>query len=178
MSGSGSSARPAIALSTTAARVTSPAAHFQMSSSAFKDGAMLPVRYTCQGDGVSPPLTWAAPPRGAWSLALLCEDPDAPGGTFTHWIVYNLPATIRQMPEAVPAVSSLKNGAIQACNDFGGIGYGAPCPPSGTHRYFFRLYALDSKLGPDIAMNRARLLQAMKGHILAQAELMGRYQKH
>jgi Raf kinase inhibitor-like YbhB/YbcL family protein len=148
----------------------------QITSPAFRPGDDVPTKHTCDGQDVSPALEWSDPPDGTRSLALICDDPDAPRGTWSHWVLYNLPPSARGLPEAVPPDKSLPDGSMQGKNDFGRIGYGGPCPPRGSkHRYFYRLYALDA--APNLAPGATRqaLLDAMRGHILAEAELMGRY---
>ncbi len=137
----------------------------------------IPQHYTCDGDNVSPPLEWGDVPEGTQSLALIAEDPDAPGGTFTHWVLYNMPATLRRLPEDVRRDEILPNGTYQGINSFQRIGYGGPCPPGGTHRYYFRLYALDAKLELPPGVGKEMLLEAMEGHILAQTEVMGHYSR-
>ncbi|MCD6340057.1 MAG: YbhB/YbcL family Raf kinase inhibitor-like protein, partial [Verrucomicrobia bacterium] len=130
------------------------------------------------GEDVSPPLAWSGAPEGAQAFALICDDPDAPMGTWVHWVIYDIPAEAAGLEENVPPEESLPNGARQGRNDFRRIGYGGPCPPPGKpHRYFFRLYALSAKTGLPPGATKARLLQAMEGKILAQAELMGTYQR-
>lgn len=145
---------------------------------AFGPGSDIPVQYTCDGDDISPPLRWNDPPAATGSLALVVDDPDAPGRTWVHWILYDLPAAERELPEGVPTDGTLESGAKQGHNDFGRSGYGGPCPPRGTgHRYYFRLFALDAALGLRPGATRAQLDRAMRGHVLAQAELMGRYRR-
>jgi Raf kinase inhibitor-like YbhB/YbcL family protein len=122
-------------------------------------------------------MSWTDPPAGAQSLALIMDDPDAPGGTWTHWVLYNLPASARGLPEDIPPDARLADGSQHGKNSWGKPGYGGPCPPSGTHHYFFKLYALDSLLDLPGGTNAAGLLGAMQGHILGQAELMGTYRK-
>jgi Raf kinase inhibitor-like YbhB/YbcL family protein len=148
-----------------------------LSSSVIRE-QKIPRYYTCDGDNVSPPLAWENVPEGTQSFALIAEDPDAPGGTFTHWILYNLPPSLRWLPENVRRDPTLPNGALQGFNSFRQVGYGGPCPPGGTHRYFFRLYALDRQLELPPAAHKEDLLEAMQGHILAEAELMGTYTRH
>lgn len=115
---------------------------FNLTSKAFEYGASIPVKHTCKGEDVPPPLIWDEAPKGTVSFALVLEDPDAPGGTFLHWLIYNLPADINELDGVSPVEKNLRNGALQAKNDFGRTGYGGPCPPSGEeHRYFFRLFA-------------------------------------
>ncbi len=161
---------------------TEPAANksepvIQMTSSAFVDGGILPQKYTCEGSKVSPPLQWGPAPPAAKSIAITCEDPDAPGGTFTHWVLFNLPAIARGLPEAVPTTAKLAGGAVQGQNDFGSAGYGAPCPPSGIHRYIFKVYALDQPLALSDHTTRQDLLNAIERHIVAQGEVTARYGK-
>ncbi len=144
-------------------------------SSAFSEGGMIPSQYTCDGKDISPPLSWSEVPEGTKSFALICDDPDAPMGTWVHWVIYNIPDTTRQLPEAVPTTERLQDGSFQGKNDFKRFGYGGPCPPGGTHRYFFKLYALDTMLDLKPGATKAQLLEAMKGHILAEAQLMGKY---
>jgi hypothetical protein len=158
-----------------------PSVAFSLSSSAFAAGGDIPTRYTCEGEDISPPLAWSAPPAGAKSLALIMDDPDAPDPrapktTWTHWVVYNLPPAAGTLPEGVNR-SGLPAGAREALNDWQRPGYGGPCPPIGRHRYFTRLFALDVVL-PDLGrQGRAQVLAAFAGHVLAQAELIGLYQK-
>ncbi len=146
-----------------------------LKSTAFGEEEMIPKKYTCDGMDVSPPLSWDSVPDGTMSLALICDDPDAPMGTWVHWVLFNIPANIRELPENVPSQKILSNGAIHGTNDFRNFGYGGPCPPSGTHRYYFKLYALDTELSPEAGASKAELLKAMEGHILAEGQLMGKY---
>lgn len=148
-----------------------------LTSTAFEEGGMIPKKYTCDGKDISPPLTWGTVPEGAKSLALIADDPDAPRGTWVHWVMYNIPPSLQGLPEAVPAEKTLADGARQGTNDFRKIGYGGPCPPGGTHRYFFKLYALDQEMAVDPGMTKDQLLKAMQGHILAEAQLMGNYKR-
>lgn len=148
----------------------------KIESQAFQADGMIPTSYSCDGQDTSPPLSWDAPPEGAQSLALIVDDPDAPGRTFVHWVLYDIPPETQQLPEGVGSEST-PGGGIQGKNDFGNIGYGGPCPPSGSHRYFFKLYALDRQLGLDTGATKAQLEAAMSGHILATAELIGRYSR-
>lgn len=148
---------------------------FALASSAFANGGAIPAIYTGDGADISPPLEWTAPPAGTASLVLICEDPDAPVGNWVHWVIFNLPPDSAGLPEGVPAEPSYGASALQGLNSWGSTGYGGPAPPSGTHRYFFRLYALDCmlRIGPRATAERVR--QAMEGHVLAEAELMGTY---
>jgi Raf kinase inhibitor-like YbhB/YbcL family protein len=144
-------------------------------SAVFDQGGMIPTRYTCDGVDVSPPLAWGGVPEGTKSVALICDDPDAPGGTWVHWVLFNLSADTDALAESVPTRQNLDNGARQGKNDFGKWGYGGPCPPKGTHRYYFKVYALDRMLNLDADTKKAHLVKAMEGHILAEGEIMGRY---
>lgn len=148
-------------------------------STAFNNRDIIPPRYTCDGQDVSPPLTWSPPPADTQSLALICDDPDAPGKTWVHWVVYNLSPSTRFLPEAVPGESAVAGIGLQGINDFHQLAYGGPCPPGGTHRYFFKLYALDNTLDLQPGATKAELEVAMKGHIIDRGELMGYYtRKH
>lgn len=149
----------------------------KLTSTAFQDGALIPSKYTCDGPNVSPQLSWSAVPPGAKALALVCDDPDAPGKTWVHWVVYDIPPITMELPEGIVHEEKLSNGGKQGQNDFGKIGYGGPCPPSGTHRYFFRLYALDSETSLELGATKDQLWKAIDGHVLAQGELMGKYQR-
>ena len=143
---------------------------------AFGNGSEIPKKFTCDGNNVSPALSWKGVSKTAGSLALIADDPDAPGGTWTHWLLWNLPASLTSLQEGLPARDRFDNGAVQGQNDFSRIGYGGPCPPPGKpHRYFFKLYELDTTLAVRPGSSRKELDRAMKGHILSQAEWMGRY---
>ena len=146
-----------------------------ITSTAFEEGGMIPKPYTCDGKDMSPPLAWTSIPEGTKSLALICDDPDAPGGTWVHWVLFNLPADVKELPENVPPKKTLENDAKQGKNDFRKIGYGGPCPPGGTHRYYFKLYAVDTVLDANPGITKQELLNAMEGHILAEGQLMGKY---
>lgn len=152
-----------------------------LTSPAFDSGATIPQKYSCQGEDISPALDFSAPPANTKSLALLVDDPDAPAGTWTHWVVYNLPAEALKLAEGASRAkgqpAQLPSGAVQGKNSFNRGDYGGPCPPSGTHHYYFRLYALDITLPADPPLDRPALLKAMDGHVLGQGELMGTYQK-
>lgn len=153
------------------------AADFKLSSRAFKKGDMIPAKYTCDAENISPPLEWGKVPRKTQSLVLIMNDPDAPSTDWVHWVIFDLPPSINNLPQAMPPLKQLANGEIHGQNDFKQLGYGGPCPPQGTHRYFFKLYALDTvlRLEPGTPANGVR--QAMKDHIIAKGELMGRYQR-
>jgi Raf kinase inhibitor-like YbhB/YbcL family protein len=150
----------------------------RLTSSAFQPGGNIPKQYTCEGNDISPQLAWQGAPAGAKTFALIVHDPDAPrAGGWYHWVVYNLPSSVASIPENAPKQQDLSGGGTQGRNDFGNAGYGGPCPPSGTHRYFFRLYALDTDLKLNSGATAKDVEKAMEGHILAQGELMGKYQK-
>ena len=151
---------------------------FEMKSPAFAQGKMIQKKYTCDGADVSPPLTWTEPPSGTKGFALIADDPDAPMGTWVHWVVYDLPVGARQLAEGVPKQETLPDGTKQGSNDFRRIGYGGPCPPAGpVHRYFFKLYAVDKKIGLPPGATKQQVLEAIKDHTLGQAELIGTYQR-
>ncbi len=148
----------------------------QVSTKSFSAGGEIPKRYTCDGADVSPQLSWSDPPQGSQSLALIADDPDAPRGTWTHWVVYDLPARTKELAEDVRKVDQMPGGGSQGRNDFGKVGYGGPCPPPGKpHRYFFRVFALDKPLGLKPGASRKEVESAMQGHVLEQGEVMGRY---
>jgi len=147
-------------------------------SPAFAEGTPVPVEHTCEGSGSSPGVAWSEIPVDTRSFALVCDDPDAPGGTWVHWVLFNLPADAVELAPAVPPAPELPSGARQGINDSGNVGYGGPCPPRGRrHRYFFRLYALDCTLNLAAGVKRPDLDQAMAGHVLADATLMGTFQR-
>jgi len=148
-----------------------------ITSKAFSEGGMIPVKYTCDGEDVSPPLAISGVPEKTKSLALISDDPDAPGGTWVHWVLYNLPPGTRELPEKLPTKQILDNGARHGITDFGRFGYGGPCPPGGTHRYFFKVYALDVVLDLSGKITKKDLVAAMQGHILAEGQLMGKYKR-
>lgn len=144
---------------------------------AFEAGGMIPKQYTCDGQDISPPLNWSDVPSGAKSLALIADDPDAPMGTWVHWVAWNIPVAARTLEENVPKRETLPNGVKQGTSDFRRVGYGGPCPPSGTHRYFFKLYALDTTFNLPPSTTKKDLEKAMQSHVLAQAEVMGKYSR-
>jgi Raf kinase inhibitor-like YbhB/YbcL family protein len=149
-----------------------------LSSPVFQEGQNIPIKYTCDGQDISPPLTWSEPPSETQSFALIMDDPDAPGGVFTHWLLFNLPADSRELAEAVPPQNELPNGTLQGKNDFGAIGYGGPCPPLGpAHHYRFTIFALDQPLDLKAGASRKQVLGAITGHILARGQLIGIYQR-
>jgi hypothetical protein len=150
-----------------------------ISSGSFANGGYIPKKFTCDGADVSPELSWTNPPAGTRSFALIADDPGAPVGTWTHWVIFDLPSTTRSLPEGVSNImDKLPDGGRQGLNDFGKIVYGGPCPPPGqAHRYFFKLYALDRKLGLEPGSTRVRLEQAMQSHVLNEADWMGKYRR-
>jgi len=154
------------------------ASKMELKSTSFEPGGFIPKRFTCEGADVSPALAWGEPPAGTQGFAIIEDDPDAPSGTFVHWVVYDLSAGSSRLPEALPGNDQIPGGGRQGANDFSKIGYSGPCPPPGkAHRYFVRLYALDAPTGLSPGAARSELDNAMKGHILAQAELMGRFKR-
>ena len=151
---------------------------FELKSPNFKAGSTIPPEFTCVGADISPALEWNAPPANAQSFALIADDPDAPVGTWVHWVLYNLPAKTRSLSQAFPKSDRSEDGTLQGRNDFGKIGYGGPCPPPGKpHRYFFRLYALDTQLNLKPGASKKDLDRAMQSHILAETEYMGRFSR-
>jgi Raf kinase inhibitor-like YbhB/YbcL family protein len=149
----------------------------EIKSSAFTDGGKIPVEYTCDGAGISPDLSWSNVPPETKSLVLICDDPDAPMGTFTHWVMYNIPPKVNNLPAGTPAEPKLDNGALQGINSARKIGYTPPCPPSGTHRYIFTIYALDTVLNLEPGVQKSEVEQAMEGHILAEGRIIGKYSR-
>jgi Raf kinase inhibitor-like YbhB/YbcL family protein len=147
----------------------------QVTSTAFTSTNAIPQKYTCDDQDISPPLAFANIPSGTQSLALICDDPDAPSGNFIHWVLFNLPASTTSLSESIEALATLSNGAKHGTNDFGTTAYGGPCPPSGTHRYYFKVYALDTTLSLAAGATKSELISAMSGHILSQGQLMGTY---
>ena len=157
--------------------VQPPVASFTLSSPVFAQGAAIPAQFTCDGADKSPPLTWTGAPAGVQSFALIMDDPDAPIGTWVHWVIFNIPASTTDLPATIGPDPTLEDGSIQGLNSWRRVGYGGPCPPRGQHRYFFKLYALDTMLALRSSATKTDLLRAMEGHILAQAELMGVYRR-
>jgi Raf kinase inhibitor-like YbhB/YbcL family protein len=148
---------------------------FEISSPAFKKGQPIPAKFSCDGNDVSPALVWTDPLAGTQSFALIMDDPDAPMGTWVHWVIFNIPASTRGLTESMPTDPKLSDGSLQGKTSAGSNGYHGPCPPSGTHRYFFKLYALDTMLPLYADTDKKGLLKAMEGHILANVELMGTF---
>ena len=149
----------------------------KLTSTAFKEGQAIPRTYTCDGVNVSPPLEWSGVPKTAKTVAIICDDPDASPDTWVHWVLYNLPADNIGIVESMPKTEKLLAGGFQGANDFKKIGYGGPCPPSGTHHYFFKIYALDSELPLQAGATKAETMKAMEGHIILQGQLMGTYKR-
>lgn len=148
---------------------------FALKSPAFENGGLIPREHTCDGKDVSPALFWTGVPQNAATLALIVDDPDAPRKTFVHWVLYDVPATATGVAQGVAAAPTLPLGGTHGVNDFGNLGYGGPCPPSGTHHYAFTLYALDARLGLKSRATKDEVLRATQGHVLAQARLVGEY---
>ena len=147
-----------------------------ITSAAFGEGQRIPKKYTCDGEDVSPPLKWSGAPKGTQSFALICDDPDAPMGTWTHWVVWGIPADVDSLQEDVRSESKLPAGARNGENSWRRLGYGGPCPPPGNpHRYFFKLYALDAPIDPSGTPDKLAIEKAMEGHVLDVAQIMGRY---
>jgi Raf kinase inhibitor-like YbhB/YbcL family protein len=154
------------------------ATKIHLTSPTFADGAAIPSKYTCDGENISPPVAWGKFPEKTKSLALVCDDPDAPAGTWVHWVIFNIPPIFNALSEKAPPEEILPPGTKQGRNDFNRIGYGGPCPPRGNpHRYFFKLYALDTKLSVHPGATKKELMAAIEGHILAQGQLMGTYKR-
>jgi Raf kinase inhibitor-like YbhB/YbcL family protein len=151
----------------------------RLTSTAFAEGGMIPKTYTCDGEGKSPPLAWADVPSSARTLVLLCDDPDAPGGNFSHWVVFNIPRSVTSLDEGLAKTKTVTTAPgvalVHGLNDFGVVGYGGPCPPFGTHRYFFRLYAVDGRLDLAPGASRDTVLETIEEHIVAEGRLMGKY---
>lgn len=146
-------------------------------SSAFGEGERIPSDFTCEGADMSPPVEWSGVPAHAKSLAILVDDPDATAGDWVHWLAYDLPPSLTQLPAGIPEGGRLSIGGSQGRSDFGSLGYGGPCPPSGTHRYFFKVYALDAVLHLKPGATKKELLEAMQGHVLAEGRLTGTYER-
>jgi Raf kinase inhibitor-like YbhB/YbcL family protein len=149
----------------------------KLTSPAFGEGEMIPKKYTCDGDNLSPPLAWSGVPQNAQALALIADDPDAPSGTWVHWVVFNLRPGSAGLPEGITASRAPEEAAVQGTNSFRKVGYGGPCPPPGTHRYFFKLYALDGPLALAANATAQDVQAAIQGHVLAEGQLMGRYKR-
>jgi len=154
-----------------------PKTTLRMDTSSFPKGGKIPDKYTCKGQNISPEISWKGLPPGTQSLVLICDDPDAPTQTWVHWVMYNIPANVYELTEAFPADDKMPNGILQGVNDFNKIGYGGPCPPSGMHRYYFKLYALDRFLEMAAGAGKDQVLKALKGHQLGFTQIMGLYGK-
>ena len=151
--------------------------NIEVKSSAFQDGGMIPKRYTCDGQDISPPLSWGGVPANAKSIALIMDDPDAPVGTWVHWVLFNIPPGTKELAEKIPPSLSLPDGARHGKNGWGKLGYGGPCPPGGTHRYYFKFYALDIILNVQGGITKSQLLKYIEGHVLAEGQLMAKYKR-
>jgi len=177
MLGCGPRQQPASPSSPTPTAQKETIMELKLTSAAFKEGEAIPRQYTCDGVNVSPPLEWGRAPKNAKTIAIITDDPDAPGGTWVHWVLFNLPAENIGLVENLPVTENLKAGGFQGKNDFDKIGYGGPCPPSGTHRYIFKIYAVDAELPLKAGATKADVEKAMQGHIVAQGQLMGSYSR-
>ena len=151
--------------------------NLDIKSTAFGEGDSIPKQYTCDGADISPQLSWSQPPEGTGSMVLICDDPDAPMGTWVHWVLYGLSPDTLEISEGIPDDKEVLGGAKHGVNDFRKYGYGGPCPPGGTHRYFFKLYAVDTEVNLDPGATKDEVLDAIKGHVLAEGQLMGRYSR-
>ncbi len=158
--------------SASSSKEVSAMAALQITSSAFQNNGNIPRQYTCDGTDINPPLMIANCPQGTKSIALICDDPDAPVGTWVHWVIWNIDPGVKEIKE-----NTVPQGAVQGINDFRKHSYGGPCPPSGTHRYFFKVYALDMMLNISPNSTKADLEMAMKGHVLAEGQLVGLYKR-
>jgi len=146
-------------------------------SNAFSEGGMITAKYTCDGKDISPDISWTGIPEGAKSIVLISDDPDAPAGTWVHWVVYNIPPERTGFDEGIPPKEELEDGTIQGKNDFGRIGYGGPCPPGGTHRYYFRIYALKEKPGVRPGLTKKQIMEKINDLIISEGQLMGKYER-
>ena len=149
----------------------------EITSSSFVHEDMIPAKYTCDGQNISPPLAWSGAPKETKSFALICDDPDAPAGTWVHWVIFDIPSNINFLPEKVAKQEEIAGLGKNGKNSSRRYGYDGPCPPSGTHRYYFKLYALDKMLNLKAGLSKEELLSAMKNHVLAEAQIMGRYKR-
>jgi Raf kinase inhibitor-like YbhB/YbcL family protein len=153
-------------------------AELKVTSTAFKEGELIPQEYTCDGKDISPDLAWAGAPAGAKSIVLISDDPDAPMGTWAHWVVINIPPEAKGLAAGASPTGVMPKGCLETATNFSQPGYGGPCPPGGTHRYYFKVYALDSVLNLAVKARKAEVESAMQGHILAQGQLMGKYRRN
>ena len=149
----------------------------QLTSTAFSEGNGIPKTYSCDGEDISPELSWEDVPAGTESFVLIADDPDAPGATFVHWVIYDIPGKTRKLQEGYPKQEMDSDGSRQGINGFRKTGYGGPCPPGGTHRYFFKLYALDTTLDAEAGLSKDDILERMEAHVLDEAQLMGTYSR-
>ncbi|HTX19767.1 MAG TPA: YbhB/YbcL family Raf kinase inhibitor-like protein [Bacteroidota bacterium] len=149
----------------------------KVTSPAFKEGEFIPKKFTCDGENVSPAVEWSGVPATAKVIVLICDDPDAPRGTWVHWVLFNVPASTKGLAENFSHKSNLPDGSRQGINDSHEIGYDGPCPPGGVHRYYFKVYALDKAVNLESGATKAQLLRAMEGHVVAEGVLMGRYKR-
>jgi len=149
----------------------------KVSSTAFKEGELIPSKFTCDGENISPQIAWTNFPKSTESFVLISDDPDAPVGTWVHWVVYNIPASCTELKEKFPKDEKFDNGIMQGTTDFRKTGYGGPCPPSGTHRYYFKIYALDVILNVKSGLTKKEILKEIEGHIIAEGQLMGKYKR-
>jgi hypothetical protein len=147
----------------------------ELTSNAFSEGKTIPKKYSCDGEDLSPPLSWSGAPNGTERFALIADDPDAPGMTFVHWVIYNIPGSATSLSEGIESKDDFPDGTMQGANNFRKIGYGGPCPPGGTHRYYFKLYALNAELSLKPGATKDELLAAMENHIIEETQLMGTY---
>jgi len=148
-----------------------------LTSSSFNNGELIPSKYTCDGKNISPSLSWDKPADSIKRFAIIVEDPDSPGGTFVHWVVYNIPSNIKNLPDDITPIKNIPDEVLLGTNSFGHIGYGGPCPPSGTHRYIFRIYGLSNVVHLEAGAEKGELMRAMQKHIIAEGELMGKYSR-
>jgi len=148
-----------------------------LTSTAFQQEGKIPDKFSCKGEDISPPLKWDQIPAGVQSFVLICDDPDAPMGTWDHWLLFNIPGSETELPEGIPARPELPNGALHGTNSWGRLDYGGPCPPGGTHRYFFKFYALDTMLNLEAGATKKEIMLAMENHILDETELMGKFSR-
>jgi hypothetical protein len=155
---------------------SSKSTKIKIESPAFNRNQIIPTKYTCDGENISPPLKWSNFPYRTVSFVIICDDPDAPGGNWVHWVIYNIPAKL-QLNENIPNLERLPDGTMQGKNSWGKIGYGGPCPPSGTHKYIFKIYALDNFLDIPGGATKKEVLQAMNGKVIAKGELIGKYKR-
>lgn len=159
--------------------ISSPCFAFEIRTSFFDNGSFIPANFTCDGANISPSLSWQGAPLGTKTFAIICDDPDAPSKIWSHWVVFNIPANVESLPQSIPPTETFENGIIQGFNDFHTTGYSGPCPPKGpAHRYYFRIYALDNEVLLSQYATREQVLEAIRGHILAEAFTYGTYSRN